>query len=77
MEIAVTSIEECDLVVVKGRIDSYTAPNLSETLSEITQRDRCKVIMDMSDVSYETLELAGFVPLFNFFQNVESALAYF
>jgi anti-anti-sigma factor len=111
MEIAVTSIEECDLVVVKGRIDSYTAPNLSETLSEITQRDRCKVIMDMSDVSYvssaglrvlidlqktckkadqgevllvnipqrvyETLELAGFVPLFKFFQNVESALAYF
>ena len=111
MEIAVTSTEKCDLVVVKGRIDSYTAPNLSEALSEITQRDRCKVIMDMSDVSYvssaglrvlidlqktlkkadqgevllvnipqrvyETLELAGFVPLFKFFQNVESALAYF
>ena len=111
MEIAVTSLEKCDLVTVKGRIDSYTAPNLSEALSNITKRNQFRIIMEMGDVSYvssaglrvlidlqktckkanlgevllvkipqrvyETLELAGFVPLFKFYQNVESALAYF
>lgn len=111
MEISVTSFKNCDLVAVKGRIDSYTAPNLSETLSNITRHNQCKIIMDMSDVSYvssaglrvlidlqktckkanqgevllvnipqrvyETLELAGFTPLFKFFKNVDSALAAF
>jgi anti-anti-sigma factor len=111
MEIAVTSLENCDLVVVKGRIDSYTAPNLSETLSDITKHNQCKIIIEMSDVSYvssaglrvlidlqktckkanqgevilvnipqrvyETLELAGFLPLFKFYKNVDSALASF
>jgi anti-sigma B factor antagonist len=111
MEITVTSIENCDLVVINGRIDSYTAPNLSESLYEITNQNIFKIILDMSDVSYvssaglrvlidvqktckklnqgevllvnipqrvyETLELAGFIPLFKFYQNVDSALAAF
>jgi anti-anti-sigma factor len=111
MEITVTSLENCQVVVVKGRIDSYTAPNLSEALTDITKHDHCKIIMDMTDVSYvssaglrvlidiqktckkvnqgevllvnipqrvyETLELAGFVPLFKFYQNVDSDVASF
>jgi anti-sigma B factor antagonist len=108
MEITVRPIESCDLVVVKGRIDSYTAPNLSEKLSEITTQNRYKLIMDMGDVNYissaglrvlidiqktckkmnlgevllvhippriyETLELAGFIPLFKFYDDVSSAI---
>jgi anti-anti-sigma factor len=111
MEITVTPKENCDLVVIKGRIDSYTAPNLSESLNEITKHARYKIILEMSEVSYvssaglrvlidiqktcknmhqgevllvnipqrvyETLELAGFVPLFKFYNNVESAIAEF
>jgi anti-sigma B factor antagonist len=111
MDISVTSMEKCDLVVINGRIDSYTAPNLSEALSKIAQNNRCKLILDMNGVSYvssaglrvlidiqktckkvpggevllvnipqrvyETLELAGFVPLFRFYSNVDSALAAF
>ena len=111
MEITVTPKEKCDLVVIKGRIDSYTAPNLSETLNDITEHERYKIILEMSEVSYvssaglrvlidiqktckkihqgevllvnipprvyETLELAGFAPLFKFFNNVESAVAEF
>ncbi len=111
MEITVTPKESCDLVVIKGRIDSYTAPNLSESLNDITGRARYKIILEMGDVSYvssaglrvlidiqktckkmhqgdvllvkipqrvyETLELAGFVPLFKFYNNVESAIAEF
>jgi anti-anti-sigma factor len=111
MDITVTAIENCDLVVIKGRIDSYTAPNLSETLSDLTNHNKYRIILDMSDVSYvssaglrvlidlqktckkinggqvllvnipqrvyETLELAGFVPLFAFYKNVASALTAF
>ena len=111
MEVTITSIDHCDLVVIKGRIDSYTSPQLSETLREITNQNIYKIILDLSDVSYvssaglrvfidiqktckklnqgevllvnipqrvyETLELAGFVPLFKFYSNVTSALAAF
>jgi anti-sigma B factor antagonist len=111
MEITVTPKENCDLVVIEGRIDSYTAPNLLESLNEITKNDHYKIILEMGDVNYvssaglrvlidiqktckkmhqgevllvnvpsrvyETLELAGFVPLFKFYGNVDSALAEF
>jgi anti-sigma B factor antagonist len=111
MEITVTPIDNCDLVVIKGRVDSYTAPNLSGALSEITNRDRFKLILDFNEVTYvssaglrvlidfqkickrinkgevilvnipqrvyETLELAGFAPLFKFYNNVTSAIAAF
>ena len=52
METTVKSLGNCDLVGIKGRIDSYTAPSLSETLSELTGKDHYKFILDMSDVSY-------------------------
>jgi anti-sigma B factor antagonist len=52
MEITVKAMEKCDLVVVNGRIDSFTAPNLSETLNNITKHNQCNIIMDMSHVSY-------------------------
>jgi len=111
MEVTVTPIEHCDLVDINGRVDSYTSPQLSDTLREITNKNIFKIILDLSDVSYvssaglrvfidiqktckksnqgevilvnipqrvyETLELAGFVPLFKFYSNVTSALAAF
>ncbi len=111
MEVCVRANDNCDLVDIKGRIDSFTAPRLSKILSEITSHNIYKIILDLSDVSYvssaglrvfidiqntckkinqgevllvnipqrvyETLELAGFVPLFKFYNNVTSALAAF
>jgi anti-sigma B factor antagonist len=111
MEVSVTANDNYDLVDIKGRIDSFTAPRLSEILNEITNHNIYKIILDLSDVSYvssaglrvfidiqktckkinqgevllvnipqrvyETLELAGFVPLFKFYNNVTSALAAF
>jgi anti-sigma B factor antagonist len=108
MEITVKPIDNCDLVVIKGRIDSYTAPILSVKINEITSLQRYKIILDLSEVVfvssaglrvlidiqktckklnqgevllvniparvYETLELAGFAPLFKFFNNVSSAI---
>jgi anti-sigma B factor antagonist len=111
LEVKVKSINNCELVAVNGRIDSYTAPQLSDTLDQITGQNMYKIIMDLREVTYvssaglrilidvqkkckknsqgevllvsipqrvyDTLELAGFVPLFKFFTNVASAIAAF
>ena len=109
MEVSTKSIDNCELVTVNGRIDSYSAPQLSESLIQITNQNIYKIILDLGEVTYvssaglrvlidiqkkckrndqgevflvnipqrvyETLELAGFVPLFKFYNNVPSALA--
>jgi anti-sigma B factor antagonist len=111
MEVTISHMDNCSLATVTGRIDSYTAPQLSEVLNQITNKSIYKIILDLNDVTYvssaglrvfidmqkkckrnnqgeillanvpqrvyETLELAGFVPLFKFFNNVSSALTEF
>jgi anti-sigma B factor antagonist len=111
MDVRLNSMKNCELVEVSGRIDSYTAAQLSDVLNQLANRNCFKIIMDLQDVSYvssaglrvlidiqkkckvnhqgevllvnipqrvyETLELAGFVPLFKFFNNVASAVAVF
>ena len=52
MEINSRPIDTCDLVVIKGRIDSYTTPDLSEKLNFITVQNRYKIILDLSDVVF-------------------------
>ena len=111
MEISATRLNECDLISVSGRIDSYTAPKLSEVLRGITGENRFKIILNLGNVNYvssaglrifidiqkmckkdgkgetilvnvpqrvyETLELAGFTPLFKFFDEDGTALDFF
>lgn len=111
METSVTRLNECDLVSVSGRVDSYTSPMLSDILRGITSENRYKIVLNLGNVNYvssaglrimidiqkickrdgegetvlvdvptrvyETLELAGFTPLFNFFDEDESAIKYF
>ena len=111
MEVTEKSVNDCEIVTINGRIDSYTSPQLSDALNQITTLNMFKIILDLSDVTYissaglrvlidiqkkckknnqgevvlvntpqrvyDTLELAGFVPLFKFHSNVSSALAEF
>ncbi|MFL7867609.1 MAG: STAS domain-containing protein [Anaerolineales bacterium] len=58
MEITTKKFKSCDLVVVNGRIDSSTAPQLTETLEGITDDGRYKIVLDMSDLEY--MSSAGF-----------------
>jgi anti-sigma B factor antagonist len=108
MEIILRPTNSADLVIIKGRIDSFTAPNLSDKLNEITTQGRYKLILDLNEVNfvssaglrvfidvqktckktnlgevllvnvpprvYDTLELAGFAPLFKFYSDVDSAI---
>lgn len=108
MEISESIIEHYVIVSVTGRIDSYTAPQFSDSLKALHQRGAHRIIINLKDVVYvssaglrvlidlhkmrkysnlgelvlvnvpprifETLELAGFTPLFRFFPDVETAV---
>jgi len=58
MEITTKQFKNCDMVIVSGRIDSSTAPQLTETLEGITGGGRFKIAMDMSALEY--MSSAGF-----------------
>ena len=108
MEITHSQFKHCDLVKVKGRIDSYTAPELAETFNKITDEGRYKIALDMSSLDFMSssglrtlintqkvckrynrgelvlvtvpdniraaLDLAGFIPLFNIFDDIITAV---
>jgi anti-sigma B factor antagonist len=52
MELTRTSFKHCDLIKVKGRIDSSTSPELSKKIEEITKSGRFKLIIDLADVDF-------------------------
>lgn len=58
MEIANQEFKHCDLIKVKGRVDSATAPDFSKALEKITENGRYKIAIDMSELEY--MSSAGF-----------------
>lgn len=52
MEVTTQKFKQCDLITVKGRVDSATAAQLGEALEAITKGGRYKIVFDMSDVEY-------------------------
>lgn len=52
MEIITSSYRHCDLVAVKGRIDSNTAPTLLETLNSVMEAGRYKIVLDLSETAF-------------------------
>ena len=63
MEITTQQYKHCDLVKAKGRIDSYTAPQLAETFNKVTNVGRYKIAFDMSELDF--LSSAGLRVLIN------------
>src|SRR4051794_30564638 len=58
MEITTQQHKHCDVVTVKGRVDSSTAPKLSETLEALINAGRHELIIDMQGLEY--MSSAGF-----------------
>ena len=58
MKITTKQFKSCDMVVVNGRIDSSTAPQLTEAFEGLTGNGRYKIVLDMSDLEY--MSSAGF-----------------
>lgn len=52
MDLAVTKINQCDLIEIIGRIDSYSAPQLDEVLKALVGDDHYNIIVNLQDVSY-------------------------
>ena len=58
MEITTQEYKHCDLIKVKGRVDSATAPEFSKVLEKINAAGRYKIAVDMAELEY--MSSAGF-----------------
>jgi anti-sigma B factor antagonist len=58
MEVTSKKYKHCDLLAVKGRIDSSTSAKLSEALDAIVAEGRYKIVLDMTGLEY--MSSAGF-----------------
>jgi len=58
MDITTQHFKHCDLISVKGRVDSYTAPKLGEAIEAINNNGRYKIVLDLSGLEF--MSSAGF-----------------
>lgn len=58
MEITTQEFKHCDLIKVKGRVDSATAPDFSKALENSTGKNHFNLAVDMSELEY--MSSAGF-----------------
>lgn len=63
MEFITTEHENCHVIAVSGRIDSYTSPNLENELDTLLTEGHSNIIIDLSNVSY--LSSSGMLVLIN------------
>lgn len=58
MEISVQEFKHCDLIAIKGRVDSATAPQLAQALEAANDGGKYKLVVDMKELEY--MSSAGF-----------------
>ena len=58
METIVKEFKHCDVIEIKGRVDSSTAPQLTKTLEKVTHDGHFKLVLDMTALEY--MSSAGF-----------------
>jgi anti-sigma B factor antagonist len=58
METTTQEFKHCDLLKVKGRVDSATAPHFTHALEKITNNGQFKIVIDMAELEY--MSSAGF-----------------
>ena len=58
MEVTAQEFKHCDLLTVKGRVDSSTAPAFAKALDKVNENGRFKIAIDMSKLEY--MSSAGF-----------------
>jgi anti-sigma B factor antagonist len=63
MQVTSTGYKHCDLIKVEGRIDSATAPELSDALNGIMENNHFKIVIDFSGVNF--ISSAGLRVLIN------------
>jgi len=58
MEISAQEFTHCDMISVKGRVDSATAPQLAQALEAANEGGKYKLVIDMEGLEY--MSSAGF-----------------
>lgn len=58
MEVSTKSFKHCVLVGVQGRVDSMTAPKLTEAFDQLHRDGHYKLVLDLSETEY--MSSAGF-----------------
>ncbi len=58
MEITTQQFKHCDVLSIKGKVDSFTAPDLIKAMEELNAANRFKIILDMGKLEY--MSSAGF-----------------
>jgi len=58
MDILTNQHQHCDVITVKGRVDSATAPRFAEVFEAFANENRRKIILDLKDLDY--MASAGF-----------------
>jgi len=58
MEITVQEFKHCDMIKIKGRVDSATAPQLAQALESATNNSKYKLVVNMGELEY--MSSAGF-----------------
>ncbi|MFH1523333.1 MAG: STAS domain-containing protein [Chloroflexota bacterium] len=111
MEITTKQYKHCDLLSIQGKVDSFTAPDLTKAIEALCNKGSFKIVLDLSKLEYmssagfrslligqrtckrynrgeivlasvpkrimDALELTGFTPLFNVFEDVTAAVGNF
>jgi len=52
MEIQTTELKRCTVIKTSGRIDGSNAPQLSQALKAVASKGKCKIVFDMTEVSF-------------------------
>ncbi len=63
MEFTTTEHENCHVIAISGRIDSYTSPQIEEELNTLLASGHCNIVIDFSNLSY--LSSSGMLVLIN------------
>ncbi len=58
MEITSQRYKHCDVLKVEGKVDSYTAPDLTKAIDALNSESRYKLVLDLSRLEY--MSSAGF-----------------
>ncbi len=52
MEFEITEYKRCTILTGKGRIDSYSAPEVEEAMMKLIEKDQFNIVFDMTDVNF-------------------------
>ncbi len=58
MEITYQEFKHCELIRIKGRVDSATAPQMAQALEKAHEDGKHKLVIDMGELEY--MSSAGF-----------------